>query len=329
MSKLKPISRLNPASNPIHSFLSLASLGPCQVHKALTLWPLVWPEEAEPSGPASVPLREALERGEVRVDELDEGGSVPQVRVTNRGRLPVLFLFGEEIVGAKQNRIANATFLVPAKSKAVIDVSCVEAGRWGRRSSHGFHESEAVVSSRLRRTMVRQVHASLAEGHGFAADQGEVWDEIGARLECSGTDSPTRAWADHRTSRAPDVRQIERAFHPVERQVGFVAMLGNEVMGLEALGRSAAFASSFETLLRAYTIDAVDAGRVSKPGPRPKGTPQFNAPESFISALADAPVSWSASLGLGSDLRVDAAGVSACALACEGLVHVSAFPAEI
>ncbi len=328
MSKLNPDSDLNPVTNPIHSFLTRTELAPRQVHKALTLWPLVWPEEAEPSGPASVPLREALERGEVQIDELDEGGSVPQVRVTNRGRLPVLFLFGEEILGAKQNRIANATFLVPAKSKAVIDVSCVEAGRWGRRSHHGFHGSEAVVSSRLRRTMVRQVHASLAEGHGFAADQGEVWDEIGARLECSGIDSPTRAWADHRASRAPGLRRIERAFHPVERQVGFVAMRGNEVVGLEALGRSAAFASSFQTLLRAYTIDAVDAERVRKPGVRSKGAAQFNAPEPFIAALADAPVSWSGSLGLGSDLRVDAAGVSACALACEGLVHVTAFPAE-
>jgi hypothetical protein len=322
------MSHLNLVSNPIHSFLTRAELAPRQVHKALTLWPLVWPEDAEASGPASVPLREALERGEVQIDEVDEGGSVPHVRVTNRGKQPVLFLFGEEIVGAKQNRVANATFLVPAKSKAVIDVSCVEAGRWGRRSRAGFHSSQAVVSSALRRKMARKVQSALVAGRGFTADQGEVWDEIGTRLVRSRTDSRTSAWADYRESRAPDLAEIERAFHPVERQVGFVAILGNEVVGLEALGRSAAFASSFHSLLRAYTIDAVDAALVRELEARPKRAAQFDAPEPFIAALAGAPVSWSGSLGLGSDLRVDAGGVSACALACEGLVHVTAFPAE-
>ena len=322
------MSHLDPATNPIHTFLTRIKLAPRQVHKALTLWPLVWPEGAEGSGPASVPLHEALERGEVRIDEVDEGGSVPHVRVTNRGKQPVLFLFGEEIVGAKQNRVANATFLVPAKSKAVIDVSCVEAGRWGRRSRAGFYASKSVVSSSLRRKMARKVQLAVAGGRGFAADQGEVWDEIGTRLEGSGTDSATSAWADYRESRAPDLAAIERAFHPVERQVGFVAMLGNEVVGLEALGRSAAFAASFQTLLRAYTIDAVDAGLLRQREARPKGAAQFDAAEPFIAALAGAEVTWSGSLGLGSDLRVDAAGVSACALACEGVVHVTAFPAE-
>ena len=237
------MSHLKLVSNPIHGFLTRAELAPRQVHKALTLWPLVWPEDAEASGPASVPLREALERGEVHIDEVNEGGSVPHVRVTNRGKQPVLFLFGEEIVGAKQNRIANASFLVPAKSKLVIDVSCVEAGRWGRRSRAGFHSSQAVVSSALRRKMARKVQFAVASGRGFTADQGEVWDEIGTRLVRSRTDSRTSAWADYRESRAPDLAEIERAFHPVERQVGFVAILGNEVVGLEALGRSAAFAS--------------------------------------------------------------------------------------
>ncbi len=179
------MSQPNPATNPIQSFLSSAELAPRQVHKALTVWPLVWPEGAEPSGPASVALRDALERGDVQIDELGEGGSVPHVRVTNRGKQPVLFLFGEEIVGAKQNRVANATFLVAAKSKAVIDVSCVEAGRWGRPSRDGFHTSAPAVSSKLRQKMASKVQFALAEGRGFATARGHrhrVADECLRRL---------------------------------------------------------------------------------------------------------------------------------------------------
>jgi len=316
-------------SNPISSFLSHAALAPHQAHKALTLWPLVWPEGAEPLGPACVPLREALERGDVRIDEVGEQGSVPVVHLENRGKNPVLFLFGEEIVGAKQNRVANATFLVPPVSTVVIDVSCVEAGRWGRRGSHGFHGSREVVSREMRSKMARSVSAAMTTCDGFTADQGEVWDEIDSRLRGSHTTAETGAWGDYAGSRAKDLAEMDRAFRPVERQVGFVAVQGGEVVGLEAVGRSEFFAANFRTLLRSYTIDAVDAGLLrERKGQRRAGPEPFDAPEPFLAALREAPVSWAASRGIGSDLRVDAPRVSACALACEGLVHLTAFPAE-
>jgi hypothetical protein len=53
---------------------------------------------------------------------------VPELRVKNSGDLPVLILDGEELVGAKQNRIVNVTILVPPHSETVIPVSCIEAG---------------------------------------------------------------------------------------------------------------------------------------------------------------------------------------------------------
>ena len=123
-----------PALPPVAALLARLALAPRQTHKALTLWPLVLREEAPAcDGPGYVSLSRALEDGTLQIDEVGEGGSVPLVRVTNRGGKDVLFLFGEEIRGAKQNRIANASFLVPARGELVIDVSCVEQGRWARR----------------------------------------------------------------------------------------------------------------------------------------------------------------------------------------------------
>ena len=275
-----------------------------------------------------MPLREALEREYVRIDEVSEAGSVPHVRLENRGETSVLFLFGEEIVGAKQNRVANATFLVAGNSEQVVDVSCVEAGRWERGGRGGFRSSQGVLAHALRRKMAKKVKLAVEEGRGFEADQGEVWSGISARLRAADTDSATHAWAAHRDSRRHELAEIERAFRPAERQVGFVAMRGDEVVGLEALGRSEAFASSFQSLVRAYAIDAVDAGLLCEIEGRDNGTVKFDAPEPFIAALSGAPVSSGPSLGLGSDVRVDTAGVSACALDCEGLVHLTAFPAE-
>ena len=46
---------------------------------------------------------------------------------------------------------------------------------------------------------------------------------------------------------------------PLERQVGFVAVAGDEIVGLEAIGRPEIFADQFEGLVRSYAVDAIDA----------------------------------------------------------------------
>ena len=76
-------------------------------------------------------------------------GSVPELLVENMGDIRVLFIEGEELVGAKQNRILNTSILVAAKSKTKIPVSCVEQGRWGYKSKF-FGSSGSHSPSKLR-----------------------------------------------------------------------------------------------------------------------------------------------------------------------------------
>ncbi len=75
-------------------------------------------------------LEDALAERTMEVTELSAQGHVPELRVKNSGNTPVLILDGEELVGAKQNRIVNVTILLPPLSEIVSPVSCVEAGRW-------------------------------------------------------------------------------------------------------------------------------------------------------------------------------------------------------
>jgi hypothetical protein len=58
---------------------------------------------------------EAMEAGTVTVGEVSQQGSVPELSVQNRSAQRVLFLEGEQLVGAKQNRILNTSVLVPAR----------------------------------------------------------------------------------------------------------------------------------------------------------------------------------------------------------------------
>ena len=77
---------------------------------------------------------EAIGEKLLTVEEVSEAGSVPDLLVENKGNTRVLFIEGEELIGAKQNRILNTSILVAAKSKARIPVSCVEQGRWRYKS---------------------------------------------------------------------------------------------------------------------------------------------------------------------------------------------------
>ena len=61
---------------------------------------------------------------------------MPELRVANPLSEHVLFYDGEELVGAKQNRILNVSVLVGARTELPIPVSCVEQGRWRHESMH-------------------------------------------------------------------------------------------------------------------------------------------------------------------------------------------------
>src|SRR5215210_2171645 len=75
-------------------------------------------------------LEDALWAGTLRIEEVHEAGSVPELRVVNEGMLRVLILEGDELVGAGQNRVVDSSVLVAADSELLLPISCVERGRW-------------------------------------------------------------------------------------------------------------------------------------------------------------------------------------------------------
>jgi hypothetical protein len=87
--------------------------------------------------PDYLTLDEALAERSVHVVEVSEAGQIPELKIVNEGELPVLLLDGEELLGARQNRVINLTMLAPAHQTRVVPVSCVESGRW-HHVSRGF-----------------------------------------------------------------------------------------------------------------------------------------------------------------------------------------------
>ena len=105
-------------------------------------------------------LEEALKQNLVEITEVSEQGSVPNLQVTNKSLSDVLILDGEELIGAKQNRVVNTTIVVPAASSVTTPVSCVEQGRW-RYNSKSFSTSDSFLYPSLRMQKHVDVTASL------------------------------------------------------------------------------------------------------------------------------------------------------------------------
>jgi hypothetical protein len=85
----------------------------------------------------------------------------------------VLIVEGEELMGAKQNRVVNVTILVAAGAELVIPVSCVEQGRWHYRSEK-FSSGARMMHSSLRRAAQEGMHFIFDRGDGYRSDQGRV-----------------------------------------------------------------------------------------------------------------------------------------------------------
>jgi hypothetical protein len=73
-------------------------------------------------------LKEAMNKNLIDITEIDDSGVVPELKVKNNADIPVLLLDGEELLGAKQNRIVNTTILLKEKFETITPVSCVEPG---------------------------------------------------------------------------------------------------------------------------------------------------------------------------------------------------------
>src|SRR2546422_3226681 len=132
----------------------LGSAEVCGVRQAagLQVFGLKWPSA---SGHDYLTLDEALEQQALEVTEVDAGGRVPTLKVANKSGRMVFLMAGEELVGGKQNRVLNASMMVPAKGDLPVPVTCVERGRWGYKSQR-FSSGTTSSHGHLRMMMSRQ-----------------------------------------------------------------------------------------------------------------------------------------------------------------------------
>ncbi len=237
------------AANALRNLASNVSLGATAMRYGVAVAPIL---RGKWNGGGRVEsLEHALSHGHLQVRESDNA-SVPRLTVRNSGSRSVLIMSGEMLLGGKQNRLAANDFLVPPNSGWIdIPVFCGERNRW--TGGGGFGAAKFLAPAALR--------SKLAEG----ATQSEVWDMADDELRSGGAESKTRDLSAvyERGDLAEGLRCLRRqggSSFPGDT-VGFVAMSGGRILGVEIYASENLFEDNWRKALESLVAGERDLPR--------------------------------------------------------------------
>ena len=268
---------------------------------------------------------EALEEGAISVTEVGEHGTVPKLRLENKCDERVLVIDGEQVIGAKQNRILNTTILVEAMSTLIIPVSCVEQGRWHYTGEKEMGSSRAPLYAKTRAMKSRQVVNSLGMDMGYHADQSFIWHDISERLALNNISSPSAAMEHHYAANAEILGKYQDFFaidkfaeYKAGAMVGAVFALSGKILGMDAFDKTETLGKRWEQLLNSYAIEAERAEGNGELDPK--------SARAFLRKAGEAGMKTFEPPGLGRDVRIVDEEVIGSALVFDGdVIHLYAF----
>jgi hypothetical protein len=279
----------------ISDFIDSINFGEAKAFQNMAVIPLLTPADHVPE---FLTLKGALNKGLLVVTEISASGSVPELLARNNADVPILLLDGEELKGAKQNRVLNATILLREKSETVIPVSCTEHGRWHYTNSH-FEDSGLVMAKKVRENKVRGVSQRLRSDRSYRSDQGQVWDDIAFMSREVGVDSATGAMRDVYESKKANLDEYIAAFPLEQNQKGLFILIGGKVVGFDIVALSSAYADLHAKLIKSYAMDALIDHRMAS------GTDHERSARQFFETIGLSREEKYGSVGYGTDYRFE------------------------
>ncbi|WP_420633429.1 ARPP-1 family domain-containing protein [Candidatus Palauibacter sp.] len=300
----------------VRAAISNLGIGEPTFHGGLTVFPLTAEDRRSLD---YLLLAEGLEKGLVSVTEVSQGGSVPDLAVENRADRPLLIVDGEELVGAKQNRVANLTLLVAAGKTTIIPVSCVEADRWSY-DRPDFEVSERMHYASGRAERYRSVQESMRTTGTRHSDQGRVWSSIDETADAMAAPSETGAMSAIFDRHEKTLDDYVRDVAPAPDQVGAIFAVGERRYGLDVFDRPGTLAAFLPKLVRSYAVDALGR-RADAVEPAP-----LSGARGFLDRLREGSFDDYPAVGLGRDVGIIADGAIGGALVADDVaVHLTGF----
>ncbi|MEC7567059.1 MAG: DUF6569 family protein [Planctomycetota bacterium] len=207
-----------------------------------------------------------IAKGKVCVEEVDESGHVPTLFVRNSGNYHVLFLEGDQLVGAKQNRICNSSLLIAPQSHARIPVSCVERGRW-HHNSKSFSPSPNAATPSMRSVLkaakLQPPVGRVEDGHQVPqqnvhqADQGKVWAEVDRMETVHCSASQTNSMDEVFAHKRQQLTEYRKAMSYVPGAMGWVIAIGGSIRTVDLFGKRSLCKKAWTRILRGSALEAM------------------------------------------------------------------------
>jgi hypothetical protein len=268
-------------------------------------------------------MDEALKAKTLKITEVNAAGQVPTLQVVNRADRRVFLMAGEQVVGAKQNRVLNVSLMIAPKSELLVPVSCVEAHRWHTHSgSLKFSSNQTSSHGVLRKMMSGHAAEGYRQGGSPSSVQREVWQEVSRKLDAMGSVSPSAALAQAYEDHQGRLAELLARFPVPHDCEGAAYAVAGRLAGLDLFDQPATLAKFWPKLIRSYALDALEPA-----DPAPLVT--TGSVTEWVRTVHRAKVESFRSPGLGLDLRLSGAGYLGAALVVdEHPIHLELFPVD-
>ena len=213
------------------------------VHLAgLTVFP-AWTDQATPRRALSTTPPERA-----TITEIPDQPQVDKLLLENPSKVAFLVLEGLLVTGGWQHRVLTHSWLIGPQADYVLDVRCVEQGRWNGNATHGFDRRRAPLS-------IRGALRSHDGPPSRRVAQGDVWSRVHDYESRHGT-SPTSSLVEVMDTipTLPDDRPLPAAL-PGQRGV-LIGIAGHPVL-LELFDHPMTLAKQLPALLEGLLVDGI------------------------------------------------------------------------
>jgi len=285
--------------------------GPVQVFH------LRWPGSSEVK---YATLDEALAAKWIDVTEINEGGQVPNLKIVNRSEHMVFIMAGEQLVGGKQNRVVNASMMIPPRNEMPLPVTCIEQGRWGYKSST-FSSGRSSSQRKLRAMMSKQVTLGYKVANKPVAQQRAVWEEVNRTLNATGSRSESFALEDVFIKYEKDMDEATTKFPTPADSNGALFVINGQIAGADLFDKPETLQKLWPKLIKSSIVESFEA---SAEAPRFKTEEEISA---WLRTAKSAKIESFDSPGVGKDLRIEGEEVEGATLVVDDhAVHMELFP---
>jgi hypothetical protein len=301
----------------IIDFFKNLKLGKEIRYKNMIIFPII---SKEKSSQQFLTIDEALAKDVVNVTEMSDMGDVPNLKLKNLGKQKIFILDGEELIGAKQNRVTNTVVLVPEEKELTIPVSCVERNRWNYKTKR-FYSGNTRVYFRLRKKIFEST-LNNKERNIKNHPQHDVWNDIDNKMYNMNVESTTNAMNDIYKKYIKKLEGFNKKFSKEEEQVGMIVVINNKVLSCELFSNSNIMNNLYDKILNSYVIDAIEEYKGKVKTLKTIRRRALN----FLDNIKNSSLRESNSVGLGKDIVLDSDKICGSALKFNGkIVYMSVY----